>query len=116
MTTATIVKPLRSIGLAAAVAAFVAPLDASAQAQTQAPAPRTVQAPVRKPQPQPAAQAQAAATPAPAPVAAAPKPVTAPENVIARVGDTNISADDLRSYVAALAPREQAALACTSSG
>lgn len=32
MTTATIVKPLRSIGLAAAVAAFVAPLDASAQA------------------------------------------------------------------------------------
>ncbi|MCC8959571.1 hypothetical protein H8B02_41060, partial [Bradyrhizobium sp. Pear77] len=50
MTTATIVKPLRSIGLAAAVAAFVAPLDASAQtpAQTQAPAPRAVQAPVRK--------------------------------------------------------------------
>lgn len=109
MTTALIVKPLRSIGLAAAVATFVAPLAASAQAQTQAPAPRTVQAPVRKPQPQPAAQAQAAATPAP--VAAAPKPVTAPENVIARVGDTNVSADDLRSYVAALAPREQAALA-----
>ncbi|MGY3440958.1 MULTISPECIES: peptidylprolyl isomerase [unclassified Bradyrhizobium] len=112
MTTATIVKSLRSISLAAgmtvALAAFVAPI--AVQAQTQAPAPRTVQAPVRKPQPQPAAQAQAAATPAPAPVAAAPK-ATAPENVIARVGDTNISADDLRSYVAALAPREQAALA-----
>lgn len=111
MTTALIMKPLRSIGLAAAVATFVAPLDASAQTQTQAPVPRTVQAPVRKPQPQPAAQAQAAATPAPAPVAAAPKPSTAPENVVARVGDTNVSADDLRSYVAALAPREQAALA-----
>ncbi|PDT74634.1 peptidylprolyl isomerase [Bradyrhizobium sp. C9] len=113
MTTALIVKSLRSIGLAAgmtaALAAFAVPLVASAQAQTQAPAPRTVQAPVRKPQPQPAAQAQAAATPAP--VAAAPKPVAAPENVIARVGDTNVSADDLRSYVAALAPREQAALA-----
>ena len=110
MTTAPIVKPLCSIGLAVVVAAFVVPIDASAQAQ--APAPRTVQAPVRKPQPQPATQAQAAATPAPAaPVAAAPKAATVPENVVARVGDTNISADDLRSYVAALAPREQAALA-----
>ncbi|MCC8982609.1 hypothetical protein H8A92_28005, partial [Bradyrhizobium sp. 10BB] len=56
MTTATIAKPLRSIGLAAgmtvALAAFVAPLEAQAQAQAQAqaPAPRTVQAPARKPQ------------------------------------------------------------------
>ena len=49
MTTAPIVKPLCSIGLAVVVAAFVVPIDASAQAQ--APAPRTVQAPVRKPQP-----------------------------------------------------------------
>lgn len=103
MTTALIAHPLRSIALAAAVAAFVAPIDASAQAP--APAPRSVQAPVKRTHPQPAAQAQAVA-----PAAPVAKQV-APENVVARVGDTNVSADDLRSYVAALAPREQAALA-----
>jgi PPIC-type PPIASE domain len=32
------------------------------------------------------------------------------DNVIARVGNTNISADDIRAYIAALGPREQAAL------
>ncbi|MBR0869808.1 peptidylprolyl isomerase [Bradyrhizobium tropiciagri] len=74
--------------------------------------PRAAQAPAR-PKPQPQAAAQAAATPAPtaaAPAAAAAKTVAA-DDIIARVGDTNVSADDLRSYVAALAPREQAALA-----
>jgi PPIC-type PPIASE domain len=33
------------------------------------------------------------------------------DNVIARVGNANISADDIRAYIAALGPREQAALA-----
>jgi peptidylprolyl isomerase len=106
MSSPHIMKSLRSIGLAAAATVFVAPVAASAQS----PAPRAAQAPAKpkaQPQPQAAAQAQAAATPAPA--AAATKPA-AVENVIARVGDTNISADDLRSYVAALGPREQAAL------
>jgi parvulin-like peptidyl-prolyl isomerase len=32
-------------------------------------------------------------------------------NVVARVGNTNVSADDIRAYIAALGPREQAALA-----
>jgi parvulin-like peptidyl-prolyl isomerase len=33
------------------------------------------------------------------------------ESVVARVGNANISADDIRAYIAALGPREQAALA-----
>ncbi|QPF84586.1 peptidyl-prolyl cis-trans isomerase [Bradyrhizobium genosp. L] len=102
-----IVKSLRSIGLVAAVTVLVAPFDAPAQ--SAAPAPRMAQAAKPKSQPQPAA-AQAAATPAPA-TAPAPAPAKANEEIIGRVGDANISADDLRSYVAALGAREQAALA-----
>lgn len=104
-----IAKSLRSIGIATAVAVLAAPIAAAQSAVT---APRVAQIPAKpKAQPQvPAAQAQAAATPAPAPAPAA-VAAKAPEDVIARVGDANISADDLRSYVAALGPREQAALA-----
>lgn len=104
-----IAKSLRSIGIAAAVAVLAAPIAAAQSAVT---ASRVAQIPAKpKAQPQvPAAQAQAAATPAPAPAPAA-VAAKAPEDVIARVGDANISADDLRSYVAALGPREQAALA-----
>lgn len=104
-----IAKSLRSIGLAAAVTVLAAPIEAPAQPVTPPPQPRAAQAPA-KPKPQPAAQAQAAATPAPAPAPAVAK-TAGTDDIIARVGDTNVSADDLRSYVAALAPREQAALA-----
>ncbi|MCA6124965.1 peptidylprolyl isomerase [Bradyrhizobium sp. WSM 1704] len=109
-----IVTSLRSIGIAALVTALAAPIDVSAQPVTPPQQPRAVQAPAR-PKAQPQAAAQAAATPAPAPAVAAPAPAAGKaagaDDIIARVGDTNVSADDLRSYVAALAPREQAALA-----
>lgn len=57
--------------------------------------------------PKPAAPA-AAATAAPAPVAAAKS--GSGEEVIARLGSTSVSADDVRAYVATLAPRDQAAV------
>ncbi|HEY8335516.1 MAG TPA: peptidyl-prolyl cis-trans isomerase, partial [Tardiphaga sp.] len=50
---------------------------------------------------------------APAPHAAAPTVGTdkSSDEVIARVGNSDVTADDLRSYIAALGPREQAMLA-----
>ncbi|MCA1452487.1 peptidylprolyl isomerase [Bradyrhizobium sp. BRP22] len=73
------------------------------------------------PPPAPQRPVQAVAKPKPvAPVAAAPQPAAttqgaataksgAGDDVIARVGSTNISADQIRAYVAALGPRERAA-------
>ena len=83
-----------------------------AAAQTPQP-PRAAQA-----QAKPKATPQAVAQPGAAPAAvtqgtatqgAAPK--VAGDDVVARVGNTNVSAEELRSYVAALAPNERAALA-----
>ncbi len=77
-----------------------------AHAQTAQTPQRPAQAPAR-PKPVQAA-------PAPQPVAATQglsvNPAKGEDDVIARVGKVGISADDVRAYVAALAPREQAAV------
>jgi peptidylprolyl isomerase len=60
------------------------------------------------------AQAPAAQLPAaqaPTTQGLAPAKTSGSDDVVARVGDTNISAGDLRAYVTALGAREQAALA-----
>jgi peptidylprolyl isomerase len=79
------------------------PLAPARQAQAQPPAPA---------RPRPATPPAIAPTPVAAPaapaIAAAPK---SSDDVIARIGNSDISTDDLRSYIAALGPREQAALA-----
>jgi len=116
MTNASILlKVVQSAGIAAVTATvFCTPVVALAQTLAP-PAPRPVQTPARpKPAPQPLAAQQAApapATQAPATQGLATTKASSSEDVIARVGDTNVSADDLRSYVAALGAREQAALA-----
>lgn len=79
----------------ARMAAFGAAISASAPATAQSPPPRLAQAP-------------AGAKPAPQPLAA---PVKATHEVVARVGDADVTADELRSYVAGLQPDQQAALA-----
>lgn len=98
-----------------AVASMLALSAAHAQTAPQPGQPRVAQAPAPAPaRPKPAAPAPVAAAPA-APVApAASNTVAAAKSsgeVVARVGNSDISADDMRSYIAALGPREQAALA-----
>ncbi|RZN08844.1 peptidylprolyl isomerase [Bradyrhizobium genosp. SA-3] len=83
----------------------------TASAQT-APAPQRPAQPVVRPKP----AAPAAATPTPAAAAPATQGLastrtTGSDDVIARVGEANISAEELRAYVGALGAREQAALA-----
>jgi parvulin-like peptidyl-prolyl isomerase len=109
MTLAPLHPVIRMRSLRVAVmATALAGLPLAAAAQTAPPAP-----------PRPA---QAVAKPKPvAPVAAAPQPAAATQgaaaaakpgagdDVIARVGSTNLSADQIRAYVAALGPRERAA-------
>jgi peptidylprolyl isomerase len=99
-------------GVIAAAAAAIFCLPVAALAQT-APAPQ-----------------RAATAPAPAPASARPKPqaatpagqastvqqvaaakVSGGDDVVARVGNANISAEEVRAYVGALGAREQAALA-----
>jgi len=77
-------------------------------AQTAPPRP-AAPAPVR---PKPAAPVAATTTqpPASVPVQNAVPAKSGGDEVIARVGGTNISADEIRGYVAALGPRERAAL------
>jgi peptidylprolyl isomerase len=87
------------------------PMLASAQTP-QPPRLAQVQLPA-KPKPAPQAAAQPAAAPAAvtqgtATQGSAPKVAG---DVVARVGNTNVSADEVRSYVAALGPNERAALA-----
>jgi parvulin-like peptidyl-prolyl isomerase len=99
-------RPVRVTILSFALACC--PMLASAQTQ---PPPRVAQA---KPKPAPQAVAQPGAAPVAvtqgtATLGAAPK--VAGDDVVARVGNTNVSAEELRSYVAALAPNERAALA-----
>ncbi|MCA6108180.1 peptidylprolyl isomerase [Bradyrhizobium cenepequi] len=87
------------------MATALAGLPLAAFAQTAAP-PRPAHA-VAKPKavaPAPTAPQQAAAT-----QGAATAKSAASDDVIARVGTTNISADQIRAYVAALGPRERAA-------
>ncbi|MGY3450492.1 peptidylprolyl isomerase [Bradyrhizobium sp. USDA 4353] len=92
-----------------ALAMALACIPVAASAQT-APPPRSP-APVAV-KPKPAAPVAAATTqPAPAvPVQSVAQGKTGgSEEVIARVGGTNVSADEIRNYVAALGPRERAA-------
>jgi peptidylprolyl isomerase len=82
------------------------PLAASAQTATPPAPPRPAQA-VAKPKPAipaPTVPPQATTT-----QGAAPAKSAAGEDVIARVGTANISADQIRAYVASLGPRERAA-------
>ncbi len=62
-----------------------------------------------KPRPAPQVPAQAAVQPATQGTAIG--KASGSSEIVARVGDANLSADDIRGYVAALAPREQGALA-----
>jgi parvulin-like peptidyl-prolyl isomerase len=99
-------RPIR----AAAFSLAFACVPTLAFAQTPQP-PRPVQAAPAKPKPAPqaAAQPSAGVTQGAATPGAAPK--VAGEDVVARVGNTNVSADELRAYVAALGANERAALA-----
>ncbi len=100
--------PIRSLRVSL-MATALAGLPLAAAAQTAPPpAPQRPAQAVAKPKPvapaaavapQPAATTQGAATAKSA----------ASDDVIARVGSTNISADQIRAYVAALGPRERAA-------
>lgn len=88
-----------------------------ALAQTSA-LPRVAQAPARQKPPQAVAAQPAAPQPASTQGNAqgstqgtAPAKTGGGDNVVARVGNTDVSADDLRAYLAALGPREQAAVA-----
>ena len=101
-------QPIRTLLLSAALA--FSPVLALAQTQ-----PRAVQAPAK---PKALAPQVTAATQPSAPgAAAAPQGQgtaavkVAGDDVVAKVGGTNVSADELRAYVVALGPNERAALA-----
>ncbi len=97
--------------LALATAAVLVPVQLFAQSAP--PVPRGAQTSVR-PKPAvpvvPPQATQGQATQSTQGMAAAKTPDSDNANVIARVGNTNVSADDIRAYIAALGPREQAAL------
>ncbi|MFH0303465.1 peptidyl-prolyl cis-trans isomerase [Bradyrhizobium sp. 31Argb] len=83
------------------LATVLAGLPLAAIAQTpQPPAPQRPAQAVAKPKP---------VAPAAAAVTQGAAPAKSGDDVIARVGTTNISADQIRAYVAALGPRERAA-------
>jgi peptidylprolyl isomerase len=102
---------------ALATAAVLVCLPVQVFAQSASPPPRVAQAPVRSKPAVPVSPPQATQGPAsPATqgmVAAKTSDAKTPDSdsIIARVGNANISADDIRTYIAALGPREQAALA-----
>jgi parvulin-like peptidyl-prolyl isomerase len=99
--------PMRSVRLAM-LATALAGLPLAAIAQTAAPPPRPAQA-VARPKPVAPAPAQPAVTGTTQGAATATAKSGAGDDVIARVGTTNISAEQIRAYVAALGPRERAA-------
>jgi len=95
----------------AAVAAVIVCLPIGALAQT-APAPQRVAPPAAKQKSAPqtaASEAPAVQTPATQGLASA--KTSGGDDVIARVGNANISAEELRAYVGALGAQDQAALA-----
>jgi len=95
----------------AAVAAAIACLPIGALAQT-APAPQRVAPPLAKQKPAPqAAASEAPAVQTPATQGLASAKASGGDDVIARVGNANISAEELRAYVGALGAQDQAALA-----
>ena len=96
----------------AAVSVFALSL-AHAQTAHQPAQPRVAQAPAPAPAKQPARPAAAPAAPAAAIPAASNTVATtkASGEIVARVGNNDVSADDMRTFIATLGPREQAALA-----
>lgn len=113
MTCPNAIRTSRSALAAGAAAAILSLSVAAAFAQpAPAPAPQRLAPPAARPKP----AAPAAATPAPAAPALATQGLASTrsaggDDVIARVGEANISAEELRAYVAALGAREQASLA-----
>lgn len=107
MTNLPSIRMSQRCGISAIVAVTVC-LPAIALAQT--PPARSAQPSARQ---KPAAQTIVAPPAAPAPTTQglAPAKMAGGDDVVARVGDANISADELRAYVTALGAREQAALA-----
>jgi parvulin-like peptidyl-prolyl isomerase len=101
-------RPIRALLLSAALAGC--PVLALAQTQL----PRSAQAPAKpKASPQVTAVTQPAA-PGTAPATQGQGPAIAKvagDDVVAKVGGSNVSADELRAYVTALGPNERAALA-----
>jgi parvulin-like peptidyl-prolyl isomerase len=94
----------------ATMAAAMLCLPAVALAQTAPALQRTAPLPARqKPAPQAAIPQAPPAQPATQGLASGKTP--GGDDVVARVGNSNISAEELRSYVGALPPRDQAALA-----
>ncbi len=106
------IKARASASIAAVAATFlVAPTCGFAQT-APAVVPRQVQVPA-KPKPVQALPAQPGSQAATQGAASGREPIkpSGGDDVVARVGDANVSADDIRGYIAALGPREQAALA-----
>jgi parvulin-like peptidyl-prolyl isomerase len=95
------------VAIVAVSAALGVPFAALAQT---APAPRVAPAVRAKPAPQSTAP-QSAAGQAPSTQGLAGGKASASSDVIAKVGNTNISGEEMRAYIAALSPRDQAALA-----
>jgi len=96
----------RNALLGGAALSLIAALPAAAQVPAQ-PAPVR---PAQAPRPKPPAPVAEQAAPAPAPAATV-GTARSSDDVIARVGNSDVSSDDLRSYISALGPREQAVLA-----
>jgi parvulin-like peptidyl-prolyl isomerase len=102
---AILARPIRVSAISLALACL--PTLACAQAvqpRTVAPAPAKKTA-----SPAPVASTQGSAAPA-APAALGSPSGKAGEDVVARVGNINISAEEMRGYLAALGPRERAAI------
>lgn len=111
MTCPSAIGSSRSTLIAVAAVAILSLSAAMAFAQT-APAPQRPAQPAVRPKPAaPATATLVPAAPAPATQGLAAAKTTGGDDVIARVGDANISAEELRAYVGALGGREQAALA-----
>ncbi len=108
MSNAIIVKARTPASIAVVAAALIcAPVQGFAQ--TAPTAPRPMQAPAR-PKPVPQAPSTQAGV-QPATQGATIGKASGGDDIVARVGDANVSADEIRGYVAALGPREQGALA-----
>lgn len=113
MSNMIILKAGASASIAAiATAVFLAPANGFAQTAPSV-SPRSVQAPA-KPRPVQVPVAQTGGQPVTQGGAPAREPsrmTSGGDDIVARIGDANVSADDIRGYIAALGPREQAALA-----
>lgn len=98
--------------LVAAAAVAILSLSVGTAFTQPAPAPQRPAQPAVRPKPAaPATATPAPAAPAPGTQGLATTKTTGGDDVIARVGDANISAEELRAYVGALGAHEQAALA-----